>query len=36
LISGLCLSYSLWVGMIIIVIVRLFTSMEHLNYACHP
>ena len=36
LISGLLYcSYSLWVG-ILIVIVRLFTSMEHLNYACHP
>ena len=35
LISGLCCSYSLWVG-IQILIVRHLKGMEHLNYACHP
>ena len=36
LISGLCESLSLSVGMIQILIARLYTGVEHLNYACHP
>ncbi len=36
LISGFSLSYSLWVGMIEILIVWWFKRMEHLNYAFHP
>ena len=35
LISGLCCSYSLSVG-IRILIARRLMGMEHLNYACHP
>ena len=35
LISGSCCSYSLSVG-IQIVIARLVMKVEHLNYACHP
>ncbi len=33
--SGSCCEYSLSVG-ILIVIVRLVMTVEHLNYACHP
>ena len=36
LISGFSLSYSLWVGMTQILIVRCLQGMEHLNYAFHP
>jgi hypothetical protein len=35
LISGLCCSCSLWVGIRLVILAAVMT-MEHLDYACHP